>query len=126
MENLGATIEIHVTTSYLSEQSNPSEGRYIFAYSIEITNKGAQTVKLLNRHWHIEDDNNKIQEVVGEGVVGQKPEIPPDSSFNYTSGAIIETEFGKMHGSYEMQLPSGEKFKVRIPLFFLSIPRTIH
>ena len=126
MKNLSDTIEIHVSTKYLPEQSNPARNRYVFAYSIEITNKGVQTAKLLNRRWHIKDDNNKVQEIVGEGVIGQKPEIPPGKSFNYTSGTIIETEFGIMHGSYEMQLSSGEKFNAPIPPFLLSLPHAIH
>ena len=126
MKNASDTIEIHVSTNYLPEQSNPAENRYVFAYSIEITNKGVQTTRLLNRRWHIKDDNNKVQEIIGEGVIGQKPEIPPGKSFNYTSGAIIETEFGIMHGSYEMQLSSGEKFNAPIPPFLLSLPHTIH
>ena len=126
MKNPSDTIEIRVSTNYLPEQSNPAENRYVFAYSIEITNKGAQTARLLNRRWHIKDDNNKVQEIVGEGVIGQKPEIPPGKSFNYTSGTIIETEFGIMQGSYEMQLASGEKFNAPIPPFLLSLPHAIH
>ena len=126
MKHFSEKIEIKVTTKYLLEQSNPKENQYFFAYSITITNNGIDTIKLLNRYWHIEDDNEKVQEVYGEGVVGQKPEIAPGRSFNYTSGAIIETGFGKMHGNYEMQLPSGERFKTPIPYFFFSIPRTLH
>ena len=126
MENFSDKIEIQVTTKYLLEHSKPEENQYCFAYSITVTNKGLETIRLLNRYWHIEDDNNKVQEVYGEGVVGQKPQIAPGTSFNYTSGAIIATGFGEMHGSYEMQLPSGEKFKTPIPPFLLSIPRTLH
>ena len=126
MEDFGDKIEIQVTTKYLLEHSKPKENKYCFAYSITVTNKGLETIRLLNRYWHIEDDNKKVQEVYGEGVVGQKPQIAPGTSFNYTSGAIIATGFGKMHGSYEMQLPSGKRFKTPIPSFFLSIPRTLH
>ena len=126
MKNFSDKIEIIVTTKYLLEQSKPEQNQYFFAYSITVTNKGLETITLLNRYWHIEDDNKKVQEVYGEGVVGQKPQIASGTSFNYTSGAIIATGFGKMHGSYEMQRPSGEKFKTPIPPFFLSIPRTLH
>ena len=126
MNNISDTIQIKVTTRYLYKHSEPSNNRYVFAYSIEITNHGVESVTLLNRHWHITDDNNKVEEVIGEGVIGQQPEIAPGQSFNYTSGAVIETEFGTMHGSYEMQTSAGEKFKAPIPTFLLSLPRTVH
>ncbi|NKB33504.1 MAG: Co2+/Mg2+ efflux protein ApaG [Pseudomonadales bacterium] len=126
MESINDSIEIAVNTQYLDEQSDPGKNRYVFAYSIEITNKGSESVKLLNRHWHITDDNNKVEEVVGEGVIGQQPEIAPGKSFNYTSGAVIETEFGTMHGSYEMQTAAGDKFQAPIPAFLLSLPHTVH
>ena len=78
------------------------------------------------RDRHITDDNNKVEEVIGEGVIGQQPEIAPGKSFNYTSGAVIETELGTMHGSYGMQTSAGEKFQAPIPAFLLSLPRTVH
>lgn len=126
MESINDTIRIAVLTEFLHEQSDPAKNRFVFAYTIEITNTGNETVKLLNRHWHITDDNNKVEEVAGEGVIGQQPEILPGTSFNYTSGAVLETEFGTMHGSYEMQTATGEKFHAAIPAFLLSIPHTIH
>ena len=126
MNNISDTIQIEVTTRYLYKHSEPARNRFVFAYSIEITNHGAESVTLLNRHWHITDDNNKVEEVIGEGVVGQQPEIAPGKSFNYTSGAVIETKLGTMHGSYEMQTSAGEKFKAPIPTFLLSLPRTVH
>ncbi|MDD9890851.1 MAG: Co2+/Mg2+ efflux protein ApaG [Gammaproteobacteria bacterium] len=126
MENISKTIQIQVYTRYLDQQSDPGKKRFVFAYSIEITNNGTESVKLLNRHWHITDDNNKVEEVVGEGVIGQQPEIEPGKSFNYTSGAVIETEFGTMHGSYEMETANGEKFQTPIPAFLLSLPHTVH
>ncbi len=126
MNNISDTIQIEVTTRYLYKHSVPAKKRYVFAYSIKITNHGAESVTLLNRHWHITDDNNKVEEVIGEGVLGQQPEIAPGKSFNYTSGAVIETELGTMHGSYEMQTSAGEKFKAPIPTFLLSLPRTVH
>lgn len=126
MNSNSESIQIEVNTRYLDEQSNPDKKRFVFAYSIQITNHGEESVKLLNRHWHITDDNNKVEEVVGEGVIGQQPEIEPGKSFNYTSGAVIETEFGTMHGSYEMQTATGEKFQTPIPAFLLSLPHTVH
>ena len=126
MNNISDTIQIEVTTRYLYKHSEPAKKRYVFAYSIEITNHGVESVTLLNRHWHITDDNNKVEEVIGEGVIGQQPEIAPGKSFNYTSGAVIETELGTMQGSYEMQTSAGEKFKAPIPTFLLSLPRIVH
>jgi len=126
MENISDSIQIEVNTRYLDEQSDPEQKRFVFAYSIEITNNGDESVKLLNRHWHITDDNDKVEEVVGEGVIGQQPEIEPGKSFNYTSGAVIETEFGTMHGSYEMETSAGYKFQAPIPAFLLSLPHTVH
>ena len=120
------TIEIEINTRYLQEQSDPVSGRYAFAYTIGITNLGDQTVKLLNRHWRITDDNNQVEEVKGPGVVGQQPEIQPGQSFEYTSGAVIGTETGTMQGSYEMMADNGEKFLAPIPAFLLAPPHTIH
>ena len=85
-----------------------------------------EAVKLLNRYWHITDDNEKVDEVRGEGVIGQQPEILPGQSFHYTSGAVIETKFGSMHGDYEMQSSSGEKFTAKIPPFLLAPPLAVH
>lgn len=126
MKTEAETIEIVVDTQYLQEHSDPARARYAFAYTIDITNRGAEPVKLLNRHWRITDDNNRVEEVIGEGVVGQQPEIPPGQSFQYTSGAVIGTETGTMQGSYEMLASSGEKFKANIPAFLLAPPHTVH
>ena len=123
---LSEFIKIGVKTLYLSEQSDPKANRFVFAYSIEIHNAGDEAVELLSRYWHIKDDNEKVQEVSGEGVVGQKPLILPGQAFEYTSGAIIGTEIGVMHGSYEMLAASGRKFNAPIAPFLLAMPRTIH
>ena len=123
---LSESIKIGVKTQYLSEQSDPKANRFVFAYSIEIHNAGDEAVELLSRYWHIKDDNEKVQEVSGEGVVGQKPLILPGQAFEYTSGAIIGTETGVMHGSYEMLAASGRKFNAPIAPFLLSMPHTIH
>lgn len=119
-------IKIAVNSRYLSDQSEPEAQRYAFAYTIEITNCGEQTVTLLNRHWHITDDNNRVEEVRGDGVVGQQPVIHPGQSFHYTSGAIIGTEMGTMRGSYEMLGADGERFQATIPPFLLAPPHTVH
>ena len=119
-------IQIEVAVRYLTEQSDPDADRYAFAYTVEICNRGMEAVKLLNRYWHITDDNEKVEEVRGEGVIGQQPEILPGQSFHYTSGAVIETKFGSMHGDYEMQSTSGEKFTAKIPPFLLAPPLAVH
>lgn len=119
-------IQIQVQARFLQEQSDPEADRYAFAYTVEISNHGSESVKLLNRYWHITDDNEKVEEVRGAGVIGQQPEILPGQSFHYTSGAIIETQFGSMRGDYEMQSASGEKFRAQIPPFLLAPPLAVH
>lgn len=126
MTDADHTIEIEVNTQYLQEQSDPVSGRYAFAYTIGITNLGEETITLVNRHWRITDDNNRVEEVKGPGVVGQQPEIEPGQSFQYSSGAIIGTETGTMEGSYEMVAANGDKFLATIPAFLLAPPHTIH
>jgi ApaG protein len=124
--DLTNSIKIDVTTRYLKEQSDPFTRRFAFAYTVEIFNQGIESVTLLNRYWHIADDSDHVEEVQGEGVIGKQPEIPPGSSFKYTSGAVISTEVGTMKGSYEMLSASGEKFNAPIPAFLLAIPHTVH
>ncbi len=119
-------IQIAVHAHFLQEQSDPEADRYAFAYSVEISNLGSEPVKLLNRYWHITDDNDKVEEVRGAGVVGQQPDILPGESFHYTSGAIIETQFGSMRGDYEMQNANGKKFTAQIPPFLLAPPLAVH
>ncbi len=119
-------IRIEVNTRYLQEHSDPASDRYAFAYTVEICNQGSEMVKLLNRYWHITDDNEKVEEVRGAGVIGQQPEILPGQSFHYTSGAVIETQIGSMQGDYEMLSASGEKFTAEIPPFLLAPPLAVH
>lgn len=111
---------------YIEAQSSPEQNRYVFAYTITITNVGATAAKLLTRHWLITDANGKVQEVNGDGVVGEHPYLNPGEMFRYTSAAIIETPVGIMQGKYQMQSENGEDFKAPIPQFTLSIPRTLH
>ena len=119
-------IRVMVETSYVQEQSEPDAGRYVFAYTITITNTGKMPAQLLNRHWIITDANNKVQEVHGEGVVGEQPHLGPGDSFRYTSAAMLETPVGCMQGSYEMLADDGVRFDAEIPVFNLSTPHTIH
>lgn len=119
-------INVDVKAAYLDSQSAPDANRYVFAYTITITNAGSTPARLMTRHWVITDANNKIQEVRGEGVVGEQPYLVPGMSFEYTSGAMIETPVGSMRGSYQMVADDGTCFDAEIPAFTLSIPRTLH
>lgn len=119
------TIHVQVESEYLSEQSDPENHRYAHAYHVTISNEGDEAVQLLNRHWLIIDGNEDVQEVQGEGVIGQQPVLQPGESYRYTSGTIIKTEVGCMHGSYEMLSENGEHFLANIPAFTLALPGTL-
>jgi ApaG protein len=119
-------IQIDVRTSYLPGQSEPGQNRYVFAYTITITNAGSVPARLVTRHWIITDANEQKREVHGEGVVGEQPYLLPGTSFQYTSGTILETPVGTMQGSYQMISDDGTAFDAEIPSFTLSIPRTLH
>jgi ApaG protein len=119
-------IDISVKTVYVPAQSEPDSNRYVFAYTITITNTGELPAKLLTRHWVITDANNQKREVRGDGVVGQQPHLMPGMSFEYTSGTVLETPVGVMQGSYEMVADDGTRFDADIPAFTLSVPRTLH
>lgn len=119
-------IDIDVITSYLEDQSVPENQRYVFSYTITITNQTSEPVKLLRRHWIITDANNKVEEVRGDGVVGAQPHLQPEQSFTYTSGAILETPVGCMQGSYLFITDDGVEFDAPIPVFRLSIPMKMH
>ena len=118
--------EIDVATRYLDEQSEPEQDRYVFAYTIHIRNRGRVPARLLARHWVITDANGKVQEVEGEGVVGEQPWLRPGEDFQYTSGAVLETSLGTMQGSYAMLADDGTQFEAPIPAFTLVVPRTLH
>lgn len=119
-------IQINVKTEYIEEQSNPEQDYYVFAYTITIKNQGDEPAKLLNRHWVITDSNQKVQEVRGEGVVGEQPRLKPGEQFEYTSGTMLETSIGTMKGSYQMQTDAGDLFDAAIHEFVLSTPRVLH
>ena len=118
--------DIDVATRYLDEQSEPEQDRYVFAYTVRIRNAGKVPARLLGRHWVITDANGNVREVTGEGVVGERPWLRPGEDFSYTSGAVLETHLGTMHGSYEMIADDGTRFDAPIPAFTLSVPRTLH
>jgi ApaG protein len=115
-------IRVDVETSYVPEQSDPKERRFVFAYTITLRNEGAVPAKLLTRHWIITDANGKVQEVRGDGVVGEQPHLKPGQGFRYSSGTMIETPVGAMQGSYQMVADDGERFDALIPPFRLAMP----
>ena len=119
-------ITVKVDPFYIEDQSAPDENRYVFAYTVNIQNTGTVAAKLLTRHWIITDANGKIQEVRGQGVVGEQPYLRPGEGFQYTSGAVLDTAVGTMHGSYQMVGEDGNQFDAEIPIFTLSVPRTLH
>lgn len=119
-------IDIDAVASYLEPQSVPAAGRYVFAYTITLRNDGLIPARLLTRHWVITDANGKVQEVSGEGVVGEQPHLSPGESFRYTSAAMIETPVGVMRGEYQWVSDEGESFEAEIPAFTLAIPRILH
>jgi ApaG protein len=112
-------IEVTVSPRFLSERSSPDNGYFFWAYSIEITNQGQETVQLKTRHWRITDANGKLQEVRGAGVVGEQPVLKPGESFEYTSGVPLPTPSGFMVGTYGMVTEAGEPFDIDIPAFSL-------
>ena len=119
-------IQVEVETLYVEEQSLPEQDHYVFAYTITIYNDGNIPARLLNRHWIITDANEKVQEVKGEGVVGDRPYLKPGEHYRYTSGTMLETPVGTMRGSYQMIADDGVEFDADIPSFTLSMPRTLH
>ncbi len=119
-------IDIEVFTQYVDEQSIPEQEKFVFAYTISIRNSGTVGARLLSRHWVITDANGKTEEVHGEGVVGEQPWLEPGEGFEYTSGAVLPTDLGTMRGSYEMVADDGTHFNAEIPMFTLTVPRTLH
>jgi len=119
-------ITVEVETDYIEGQSEPDNERYVFSYTITIRNEGGAPAQLLSRHWLITDANGNVQEVKGEGVVGEQPHLNPGEGFQYTSGAMITTPVGSMQGTYQMVTDQGDEFDTEIPAFTLAIPRTLH
>lgn len=119
-------VDIDVATRYLDDQSEPAKDRYVFAYTIQIRNRGSIAARLLSRHWLITDANGKMREIEGEGVIGQQPWLRPGEDFTYTSGAVLETDLGTMEGSYGVVADDGTHFDAPVPAFTLTVPRTLH
>lgn len=125
-ESAARQISVDVKTVFLESESDPKQQRFVFAYTITIRNTGQVAARLISRHWVIRDANGKVQEVQGEGVVGEQPHLQPGEGFEYTSGTQLETSIGTMGGSYLMQTDDGDSFKAPIDEFLLSGPRTLH
>ena len=119
-------ITVSARSIFVPDQSDEKSRRYVFAYTITITNTGDVAAQLVSRHWIITDAENGVQEVRGAGVVGEQPLLRPRESFEYTSGAVIATPLGTMRGSYQMVAEDGVKFDAPIPEFTLSVPRVLH
>jgi ApaG protein len=125
-DKLSYTIDIDVESRFDADHSQPADDRYVFAYTVTLRNAGTTSARLLARHWVITDANGKIEEVRGDGVVGEQPWMRPGERYQYTSGAVLETSVGTMRGSYQMIADDGTQFEAPIPQFTLSIPRTLH
>lgn len=117
-------IQISVVSRYLPEQSEAD--RHVFAYTIHLRNDGGEAAQLVSRYWRITDANGEVEEVQGDGVVGEQPTLAPGGEYEYTSGAILDTEVGAMEGHYNFRLASGEVFKAPIAPFSLRIPNSVH
>ncbi len=126
MDDQDSGIRIQVATSYIDEQSEPDADRYVFGYTITISNDGERAAQLLSRHWVITDANGKVQEVSGDGVVGEQPHLNPGEHFRYSSGAVLETPVGAMQGLYRMQADDGARFDAPIEPFTLAVPGMLH
>ena len=126
MDDYDCDIDIDVATSYMDDQSEPEADRYVFAYTITISNKGEVPATLLSRHWIITDANGKVQEVSGDGVVGEQPHLNPGERFRYSSGAVLETPVGAMQGLYRMEAENGVNFDAPIDPFTLAVPGVLH
>ena len=113
---------VRVVPSYLPEQSDPEDGRWVWAYLVDIENGGTEAVQLVDRHWTITDASGRVEEVQGPGVVGEQPVIQPGDSYQYTSGCPLGTDSGVMVGSYGMITGAGERFEAAIPAFSLHLP----
>jgi ApaG protein len=125
-EALTRGIRVSVVSQYVPERSRPAAKQWFFAYTITIANEGAEIVQLRTRHWIITDGDGRVEEVRGDGVVGEQPVLAPGQTFTYTSGCPLQTPFGTMRGTYQMVSQRGEEFDVRIAEFTLSEPYTVH
>lgn len=113
---------VRVEPEYLAEQSSPSDSRFIWAYTVEIDNQSDDDLRVTGRYWHIADSRGQVQEVRGQGVVGEKPVVRAGEQFRYTSGAPLSAPSGMMSGSYRVEPEHGEAYDIDIPVFVLDSP----
>lgn len=123
-ETRGVLVEVQ--SCYIEEQSHPASRRFVFAYTITVTNNSHHVVQLRSRHWVITDGLGDVEEVKGPGVVGEQPVLQPGESFRYTSGAVLTTERGTMKGAYQMHFPQGGQFDAQIAEFSLERPYSLN
>jgi ApaG protein len=119
-------IRVEVKSEFLPQHSSTSARRYVFSYTVQISNESQTTVQLKSRHWHILHGSGRREEVRGPGVVGEQPVIRPGEGFEYSSGCVLSAPHGTMHGSYEMVRGEGEHFQVEIPAFVLAAPHVLN
>jgi len=119
-------VTVSVDTAYLEAQSAPDQGRYAFSYTVTLHNQGNSSAQLLSRHWIITDGDGKEQQVRGLGVIGEQPHLQRGEKYHYTSGTLLATPVGTMHGSYQMVADDGVRFDAEIPSFTLAVPRVLH
>ena len=119
-------IDIQVESRFIADKSKPESNRFVFAYTVTLRNAGEVPARLLSRHWIITDGNGKVEEIYGDAVVGEQPWMRPGDDYQYTSGAVLQTDVGTMQGSYAMLADDGTRFEASIPRFTLSVPRTLH
>ena len=119
-------IRVQVRTAFLPQRSDPDAERFVFAYTITISNVGDQEAQLISRHWIITDSDGAVEEVEGAGVVGDQPLLEPGGQYEYTSFCPLKTNVGTMHGSYTMVTGTGESFQARIAPFTLAVPFALH
>jgi len=125
-EAVTRNVRVSVSAEYSPERSNPADTQWFFLYTITIANEGEAPVQLVTRHWIITDGAGHVEEVRGEGVVGQQPTLAPGETFTYTSGCPLSTPFGLMQGTYQLTTKDGETFDATIAPFTLSEPYTVH
>ena len=119
-------IRVTVRSAYIADQSAPLVKRYVFAYTVQISNEGTEPAQLRTRHWVIRDATGKVEEVRGPGVVGRQPYLSPGEQFEYTSGCVLQTPTGEMRGTYQMQRPDGRMFDAVIAPFLLALPHSLN
>jgi ApaG protein len=119
-------IEISVQSEFRADRSAPGQGRFLYTYTVQISNGGAGSAKLLGRHWIITDARGEREEVTGDGVIGQQPELEPGQSFQYTSFCVLKTPLGQMRGTYTMMRSDGTTFQAEIAPFALVVPTALN